>query len=79
MVTTVVGAIYQDGVFKPTEDVALRDGSHVELAVTASGDVCQPDGAGELARIAALPLEGPDDGFSGADHDRALYGGAADR
>ena len=25
-------------------------------------------------KMAELPLEGPDDGFSGADHDKVLYG-----
>lgn len=25
-------------------------------------------------RIASLPIEGPDDGFSGEDHDQVLYG-----
>lgn len=28
----------------------------------------------ECRRIAALPMEGDDDGFSGADHDKVLYG-----
>jgi hypothetical protein len=27
-----------------------------------------------LARMEALPDEGPDDGFSGRDHDKILYG-----
>ena len=27
-----------------------------------------------LMEIDALPLEGPDDGFSGRDHDKVLYG-----
>jgi hypothetical protein len=27
-----------------------------------------------LDRMEALPDEGPDDGFSGRDHDKALYG-----
>lgn len=29
----------------------------------------------EVARIAGLPLEGDQDAFCGADHDRVLYGG----
>ncbi len=28
----------------------------------------------EVRRIAALPCEAPDDGFSGVDHDQVLYG-----
>lgn len=27
-----------------------------------------------LSRMEALPVESPDDGFSGRDHDRVLYG-----
>jgi hypothetical protein len=27
-----------------------------------------------LAEIESLPVEGPDDGFSGRDHDKILYG-----
>jgi hypothetical protein len=27
-----------------------------------------------LSRDAELPVESPDDGFSGADHDKLLYG-----
>ena len=35
------------------------------------------DVARRLAELATLPLEGPDDGFSGADHDSALYDGSS--
>ena len=28
-----------------------------------------------IAKMEALPPEGPDDGFSGRDHDKVLYGG----
>jgi len=41
-----------------------------ERAVTPRpGTVAQ-----RLSEIASLPAEGPSDGFSGADHDRVVYG-----
>jgi predicted DNA-binding antitoxin AbrB/MazE fold protein len=70
--TTRVHAIYRDGVFLPVVPVPVADGTEVELTVTPS------NAAGSMAEalqeIARLPAEGPDDGFSGADHDQILYG-----
>jgi predicted DNA-binding antitoxin AbrB/MazE fold protein len=69
-----VSAIFEKGVFRPTESVALSEGAKVELtvrtpdAVPANGSVAET-----LARIAALPVEGDRDPFSGADHDSVLY------
>ncbi|MGB7160986.1 MAG: antitoxin family protein [Tepidisphaeraceae bacterium] len=70
-----INAIFENGVFRPTEPVALTNGSHVELtvrtddvdAVTSDGSALEP-----LSRLAALPLEGDRDEFS--DHDAILYG-----
>ena len=49
-------------------------------ATETTGDMAE-EGRKELLRgveeIQALPLEGSRDGFSGADHDRVLYGGTA--
>jgi predicted DNA-binding antitoxin AbrB/MazE fold protein len=74
--TNRIRAIYERGVFRPTEPVALKDGSRVDLEFEVPTP--PPDAkelAAALAEIAALPVEGPDDGFSGADHDKLLYGG----
>jgi len=62
--------------------VTIPDGLRVHLHVEGQN---VPDDTGakarrraaldEFLRLAAeLPLESPDDGFSGADHDRLLYG-----
>jgi predicted DNA-binding antitoxin AbrB/MazE fold protein len=71
-----VEAIYEGGVFRPTEPVALQEGSRVRLQFEQAPP--QPDAKplGDLLdMIASLPPEGPNDGFSGADHDKILYGG----
>ncbi|MEX0643303.1 MAG: antitoxin family protein [Pirellulales bacterium] len=83
--TQFIQAIYEQGVFRPLEPVALPEHERVSLTVApadASGEVTQ-DAIKEkraaalrsaLADAARLPLEGPNDGFSGADHDQILYG-----
>jgi len=71
-----VNAIFENGVFRPTEPVALSDGAHVEITVHTSETVAEHgvSAAGMLARLAALPIEGDADPFSGAEHDAILYG-----
>ena len=75
--TKTIQAVYRGGVFKPEEPVTIAEGARVELTVRATPADAQaaPTPTREaLAEIASLPPEGPDDGFSGADHDRLLYG-----
>jgi predicted DNA-binding antitoxin AbrB/MazE fold protein len=72
--TTTIRAVYQGGVFKPLDPLAIADGAAVELVVTTESPAAKAGGiADALAAIAGLPLEGPDDGFSGARHDEILY------
>jgi predicted DNA-binding antitoxin AbrB/MazE fold protein len=72
IMTTRVHAVYRNGVFQPSAPPPVADGAEVELIVTTSGE---PNSlADALDEIARLPAEGPQDGFSGADHDRVLYG-----
>ena len=71
-----IDAIFEGGVFRPTKPIALQEGSRVRLHFEPAPP--QPEGKplGDLLdTIAGLPPEGPDDGFSGADHDSILYGG----
>jgi predicted DNA-binding antitoxin AbrB/MazE fold protein len=70
--TMKVHAIYRGGVFRPDVPVPVAEGTEVELTVTSNGKSVSL--ADSLEEIARLPQEGPDDGFSGADHDRILYG-----
>lgn len=76
-----IRAIYEHGQFRPLEPVSLAEQDVLSLVISQAPS----QNAVALARqkellktalesAAKLPLEGPDDGFSGADHDLALYG-----
>lgn len=72
--TTRIHAVYERGVFRPTDPVPIAEGTAVEITVSTEAESRATEGgAAALLRIAELPLEGPDDGFSGAEHDRVLY------
>lgn len=74
----------QHGVIVLDEGGKLPEGTRVD--VIPSGTSAPAGDNGELSpaehrrvtelidRIAALPIEGESDSFSGADHDQALYG-----
>jgi predicted DNA-binding antitoxin AbrB/MazE fold protein len=80
-----IPAIFDAGVFRPLEPVDLAEGTRVQVQVTAAetfGELPPNELARQqvaiaemLAEIENLPIEEPDDGFSGRDHDRLLYGG----
>jgi len=83
----VIPAIFDAGVFRPLEPVDLAEGTqvHVQVPTTSNTKSIGELSPEQLARqqkaikelleeIATLPDEGPDDGFSGRDHDRILYG-----
>jgi predicted DNA-binding antitoxin AbrB/MazE fold protein len=79
--TYEVDAIYNNGAFVPVEPLAIPEGVRVHLrvdeqtATNVAGNMMSRAELDEFLRLAAeLPLESPDDGFSGADHDRVLYG-----
>ncbi len=82
-----VPAIYDAGVFRPLHPVDLAQGTPVEVQVPSASlgqpaaelsheELVQQQAAVEemLAEIEGLPIEEPDDGFSGRDHDKLLYG-----
>ena len=79
-----VPAIYDAGIFRPLEPVELADGTRVEvqLPTPAPPSELSPEELARqqaaiaefLAEMEALPDEGPNDGFSGRDHDKILYG-----
>ena len=82
-----IPAIFDAGVCRPTEAVELPEGTRVVVQVPArtveTGEQLstphqlpqQIEIEEMLAEIESLPIEEPDDGFSGRDHDRVLYGG----
>lgn len=75
MMTKEIEAIYERGVLRPLEPLPLPEGSRLDVIIISR------DGVGEngvaastlLAEIAALPLEGKSDTFSGREHDSVLY------
>ncbi len=72
---TTVTAIYEGGVLRLKEPIALREGTQVQVVII--GDVPDPadkSPAELLAEIAALPMEGKPGRFSSRDHDEILYG-----
>ncbi len=70
-----VSAVYENGVLKLEEPLAVAEGAKVEIVVIASKPKSQKKTPAELlAQIAALPSEGNGEKFSGRNHDRILYG-----
>ena len=81
-----ISAIFDAGVFRPLEPVDLAEGTQVQVQVPRSAEASNGELSPEelarqqaairefIAEMAALPPEGPDDGFSGRDHDKVLYG-----
>ena len=80
-----IPAVFDAGVFRPLKPVDLAQGTQVEVQVpvAAPGTQLSPEELADqqaaiaqfFAKMDALPTEGPDDGFSGRDHDKILYGG----
>jgi predicted DNA-binding antitoxin AbrB/MazE fold protein len=72
--TTEIEAIYESGVIRPMKPLELPEGTRVDVIVITHEQRAVSGGAADiLAEIAALPLEGPPDPFSGREHDSVLY------
>jgi predicted DNA-binding antitoxin AbrB/MazE fold protein len=70
-----IEAVYENGMFRPVKPINLRNGERLDL-ILIRREPPQPsngDAAELLADIAALPLEGATDAFSGEQHDQILY------
>jgi predicted DNA-binding antitoxin AbrB/MazE fold protein len=73
---------YEDGVIIPDDGISLPDGTLVTITVRLLHATDEDKMSDEqrkrylaaLSRIDAVPNENPNDTFSGADHDRVLYG-----
>lgn len=70
--TITTEAIYEQGVLKLSQPIPLAEGTRVEIIVISRKTTNNRPGE-LLAKIAALPLEGKSDDFSGRDHDQILY------
>lgn len=84
-----IDAIYDDGLLKPLEPLALPDQARVRLRVevdeTSESAVATSSAEAVAQRQAMLELDAemdgltdlsPEDGFTSAEHDRILYGEA---
>ncbi|MGQ0543511.1 MAG: antitoxin family protein [Blastocatellia bacterium] len=74
-------AVYRDGTLVLDKPLPMANGDEVEVVVIGN-DRDKSGGrrvAERLAEIAALPLEGETEPFSGRDHDRILYGKANEK
>jgi predicted DNA-binding antitoxin AbrB/MazE fold protein len=83
--TYEIDAIYNNGAFVPVVPLAIPEGVRVHLRVDEPATPVVTDGSGEepkqsraamddfLRRMAELPIESPDDGFSVEDHDKLIY------
>lgn len=70
-----ISAIYENGVLRLEKPLAVSEGAKVEILIVISKDEKQLKTPAELlAELAALPIEGKTDKFSGRDHDKILYG-----
>lgn len=72
--TRRIRAIFEHGVFRPVEPIALAEGQSVEIKVPdertyPSAQVVLK----ALLEIAATPESPPDDGLTCEDHDRVVY------
>ena len=72
--TKEIEAIYEHGIIRPLQSLELPEGSRLEvIVITHDQTKAHGNIAETLAEIAALPLEGKTDSFSGRDHDSTLY------
>ena len=74
--TSRIEAVYEGGFFRPTEKVALTEGTRVTVLVPQSARPRDPKVvAARLAQIAGQPSRGEEPETTSVDHDRILYGG----
>ena len=70
-----ISAVYENGTLILDEPLAVSEGVKVEIIVLPPRDTKKEKSPAEiLAELAALPIEGKTDEFSGRDHDKILYG-----
>lgn len=73
--TTTIEAVYEGGVFRPMQQIALTDGTHVEVLIPAVARPRDPKAvAARLSQIAAKASRSGRPESTSRDHDRYLYG-----
>ncbi|MBW4620191.1 MAG: antitoxin family protein [Cyanosarcina radialis HA8281-LM2] len=71
--TITTEAVYEQGVLRLDRPIPLAEGTRVEVVVISTKFSEDSTPSEILAKIAALPLEGDSDEFSGREHDKMLY------
>ncbi len=74
-----ISAVYENGTLILEESLPISEGSKVEIFVVSKETKQKRTPAEILAKLAALPIEGKTDKFSGRDHDKVLYGDDRDK
>lgn len=70
-----ISAVYENGTLILDEPLAVSNGVKVEVIVISPKEKRSEKTSAEiLTELAALPIEGKTDKFSGRDHDKILYG-----
>lgn len=74
VMTKEIEAIYERGIIRPVEPLELPEGIRLDvIVITHEKPPTNGDSAEILSEIAAMPLEGASDSFSGREHDSILY------
>jgi predicted DNA-binding antitoxin AbrB/MazE fold protein len=72
--TKEIEAIYERGIIRPVEPLELPEGTRLDVIIVTHEKPRRNGNAADiLAEIAALPLEGKSEPFSGREHDSILY------
>lgn len=72
--TITIAAVYEQGSLKLLQPLPLAEGTHVEVTVVPVDAQSGHKTPGAiLAEIAAMPLEGSREAFSGRNHNQILY------
>lgn len=74
--STVVGAIFEDGVFKPEHPVGLKDKTRVHLVIepaTPPGPDDDPTGWKTAMELMGCIADAPEGESIARDHDQSLY------
>ncbi|UBF26465.1 DUF104 domain-containing protein [Kovacikia minuta CCNUW1] len=72
--TITIEAVYEQGLLRLLQPLPLAEGTRIEIIVISTEVQSEIKTPGKvLAEIAAMPLEGSNNEFSGKDHDSILY------
>jgi predicted DNA-binding antitoxin AbrB/MazE fold protein len=72
--TVTLEAIYEQGILRLSQPIPLAEGTHVQVTINSPPVEFETKSSSQILKdIAAMPLQGKQDEFSGRDHDKILY------